>query len=158
MKTKLTYGLLILFISSTVYSQEISKKEASQLFDNAIKYIKTNDTTSFIKLWYLDNKPRPNNQNPYSQKDIKWDFVQLKLYMDSAFTQNLSINSIDIEKQTTNEGIALGKYLIRAMYKYNKYYYKGFGFYLDYVDNKWVIKNSPKHLVKKIKLKNEDLW
>jgi hypothetical protein len=35
------------------------------------------------------------------------------------------------------------KYWIKAWFKYDDHYFKGFGFYMAYLNNKWVVRDYP---------------
>lgn len=61
-----------------------------------------------------------------------------------ALVNNFPINEIEIER-TSNEQREqkFGLYTIRLWFRYSKNYYKGFGFFVDFIDNRWVIRNIP---------------
>lgn len=125
-----------LFINA--FGQKPDKKFAKQLFAKTLTYLKTSDTADFIKLWVIDDKPYPYHNRPFSIADVKAIYGQLKTWLDTALNKNLSITDMDIEKMDSPEDKGMGLYKLKVWIDYNKHYSKGFGFNMDFVDNKWV--------------------
>jgi len=133
--------LLLLLVAQ---GQTMHKKDAQQILEHALRYLKTSDTASFINLWLLDDSPYPFHQHPFTVEDVKNDFAHLKVFLDTALAQNYKIDHIEIEKEESkNKNERLGEYLVKAWFKYNEHYYKGFGFYVEYKNERWVVRFSP---------------
>jgi hypothetical protein len=135
---------LIIGITSIVSAQDLTKKHANQILEKSIIYLKTSDSVSFIALWKIDDTPRPYHQKPFTEQDALNYFHYLKEFLDTALTHNFNINNIEVRRTSKREqSMKFGKYNIRAWFKYDQNYYKGFGYYLDFSENKWVIRFAP---------------
>ncbi|MBK5285238.1 MAG: hypothetical protein JJE25_07520 [Bacteroidia bacterium] len=144
MKKIIITAIIYILLSPIAHAQAITKKDARHLLEQALTYLKTSDTTSFINLWRLDDAPYPYHQRPYTRADVIGDFNQLKVFLDTALKQNLTIDNIEIEQAMQKDTAKnFGEYKIKAWFRYDEHYYKGFGFYVEYKNNKWVIRFSP---------------
>ena len=133
--------LLSLFVFTLSHGQTMSKNEAKQFLEKSWNYLKVSDSSSFLSLWDLNKKSMEHQGLPMSNKFITGNFDFMKEFLDTALAQNLKMDDIEIEPENL-EGTDT-KYWIKAWFKYNKHYYKGFGFYVAYDDGKWVARNSP---------------
>ena len=102
---------------------KINKKDAKSLLDKAFTCIKNSDTNSFVSMWLLDNSDWPYHKRPFNKRDIKSDFHELKIFLDTAITQNLKFDDVEIEKETTQEMLQFGQYNIKAWFRYDKHYF-----------------------------------
>ena len=125
---------------SGALGQKISKKEAQQFLEKAWGYVKASDSLSFINLYRHKDMKSNKEVLMIPKQQISDNFNAMKEYLDTALLKNLEINNIDIQKRP--EGMDVD-YWIKAWFKYDEHYYKGFGFYLVYIDKKWVINMSP---------------
>ena len=141
MKKIFTLTAICLTITLNSFGQKIAKKEAQQILDKTLSYLKTNDTASFVNLWYFDDTPRPYNKKVYKRQDAVEEFIMLKSFLDTALTKNLPFDEIDVEKMDSYDQYKV-KYKIKAWFKYddNKKYYKGYGFLIDNINGKWVFR------------------
>lgn len=144
MKKALLLSIICLSLSTTLFGQKISKKEARQLLEKAITHLKSSDSASFIGLWYTGKYKWPYHDRPFTRQDIQDNFYYLQEFLDTALNRNLKINHIEIysveaEKMSRD----FGTYNIKAWFKYDKNYYKGFGFFVEFIDNKWVVLFNP---------------
>ena len=128
-------------VTVNLFGQKISKKEARQILDKTFGYLKTNDTASFVSLWYLDDTPRPYNKKVYMRQNAVEEFIELKSFLDTALAKNLPFDEIDVEKMDSYEKYKV-KYKIKGWFKYDEKqkYYKGYGFLIDYINGKWVFR------------------
>jgi hypothetical protein len=144
MKKTIVLISCLCLLALTVSAQKLSKREAKQLLNKAITCLKNNDEAGFTNLWLLDNTAWTYHERPFAEKDVKAHFDELKLFLDTALTQNLKIADIDIEKWDKEEGKKYASiYNIKVWFKYNKSYQKGMGFNVDYVNGKWVCRFAP---------------
>jgi len=144
MKKTIATIFFSVLLFAIAHGQTITKKEARQLLEQALHYLKTSDTASFINLWRLDDAPYPYHERTYTKEDVAGDFNQMKTFLDTALKQNLTIDHIEIEKQDLKDTAKyFGEYKIKAWFRYDEHYFKGFGFYVEYKNNKWVIRFSP---------------
>lgn len=141
MKKIITLTVICLTITLNSFGQKISKKEAQQILEKTLVYLRTNDTTSFINLWHFDDTPRPYNNKVYKRQDAVQEFIELKSFLDTALTKNLPFNEIDVEKMDSFDQYKV-KYKIKGWFKYDdiKKYYKGYGFFIDNINGKWVFR------------------
>lgn len=138
MKKIITLTAICLTITVNSFGQKISKKEAQQILEQTLGYLKANDTTSFVNLWHFDDTPRPYNKKVYTKRDAVEEFVELKSFLDTALTKNLPFDEIDVEKMDSYEKYKV-KYKIKGWFKYDEKqkYYKGYGFLIDNINGKW---------------------
>jgi hypothetical protein len=141
MKKIITLTVICLTITLNSFGQKISKKEAQLILDKTLGYLKTNDTASFVNLWYFDETPRPYNKKVYKRQDAVEEFIALKSFLDTALTKSLPFDEIDVEKMDSYDQYKV-KYKIKAWFKYDdsKKYYKGYGFLIDNINGKWVFR------------------
>jgi len=64
-----------------------------------------------------------------------------KQYLDTALKRNLKIDNVEVEENNLKGTDS--KYWIKAWFRYDERYWKGFGFYLAYVNGKWVARDYP---------------
>jgi hypothetical protein len=135
---------VLLLISSAFYGQRISKKEASRIVQSAITSLRNNDTASFVALWYIDDSPWPYHDRVYSKKNAVSEFGYLREFMDTALVSYMAVDHIDIDRENSN-GLPLrsGQRIVRVWFRYGDYYYKGFGFHLEYINRQWMVRFTP---------------
>lgn len=138
MKKIITLLAFCLTIALNSFGQKINKKEAQQILEKTLGYLKTNDTTSFVSLWHFDETPRPYNKKVYTKRDAIEEFIELKSFLDTALVRNLPFDEIDVEKMSSYEKYKV-KYKIKGWFKYDEKqkYYKGYGFLIDKINGKW---------------------
>ncbi len=127
-----------------MFGQEISQAEAQVLLDKAFTALKNSDTTSFLNLWMFDNATNDFDKEPFTTKDAKTVFNELKVFLDTALTTNMKIDEIEIFPYNGKFG---AKYKIKAYYKYNPKtnYIKAVGYRIDYINQKWVFRFHPEY-------------
>ncbi len=138
MKKIITLTAICLTMTVNLFGQKITKKEAQQILEKTLAYLKTNDTASFVNLWHFDDTPRPYNKKVYTKLDAVEEFIELKSFLDTALTKNLPFDEIDVEKMDSYEKYKV-KYKIKGWFKYDEKqkYYKGYGFLIDNINGKW---------------------
>ena len=135
-----TTFIIVLFLPFG-HGQTMNNQEAKQFLDKAWNYLKVSDSASFCNLWVLNDSISKLQRRPHSKKEIIGDFNMLRVFLDTALIKNLKIDFVDISNENL-EGTDT-KYWIQAWFKYYKGYYKGFGFYVAYMKNKWVVRDCP---------------
>ncbi|HTB32838.1 MAG TPA: hypothetical protein VK808_12475 [Bacteroidia bacterium] len=144
MKKTITVALLCLTISICTFGQKLNQKDAKKILETAFNAVKANDSSSFIKLWIIDKEQWPYHTYPFTVNEIKNNFYGFKTYLDSAITKNMKFDEVEcdtVAKADPHGGFA--KYYIRGWFKYSAHHRKGFGFYMDYVGDKWLVRFSP---------------
>jgi hypothetical protein len=141
MKKAITAILICFFIATVARAHSISKKEARQFLDNAWNYLKTSDSASFLSLWMLDASAPKHNGRLFTREDIINNFNFMTDFLDTALKQNLRIDHIEIDKENLKGTDT--EYWIKAWFKYDKHYYKGFGFYITYKNDKCIVRDNP---------------
>jgi hypothetical protein len=132
------------FVSDNRLRTKLKKKQATQILQTALTSLKNADSVTFVKLWYFDGTAAPYHQNPFTEKSAMSYFHYLREFVDTALTRNLKIDDIEIYKvDADQQALNFGKYNAKAWFKYNDKYFKGFGFFLDYIDDKWVVRYIP---------------
>ena len=144
MKKIFTISIICLCISTVLYGQKMTKKQARQILEKAIKSLRTADSTTFVSLWHFDGKSAPYHNQPFTEITARSYFHYLEEFLDTALIRDLKIDDIEIDKvNAEQQAMNFGKYNIKAWFKYNDKYYKGFGFFLDYINEKWVVRFIP---------------
>ena len=138
---RIVITLFCLLILTVANGQTISKKEARHFLEKSWNYLKVSDSASFVSLWDLNPNALEHEGRPMSKCFITGNFDFMKEFLDTALSQNLKMDYIEVEKENLKGTDT--KYWIKAWFKYNKHYYKGFGFYVAYDQGKWVVRNSP---------------
>jgi hypothetical protein len=131
MKKIITAAFISTLLLTTASAQSISKKEARDFLEKAWRCVITSDSTTFIQLW--------ENENSAKQKLMK-EFIFIREFLDTALTRNLAIDDVEIEKHNLKDTDA--EIWIKAWFKYDAHYYKGFEFYVANKDNRWVVRGS----------------
>jgi hypothetical protein len=145
---KTTFTLAIFCFCSILNAQKLDKKTATQLFEKTIVFLKVSDEVSFTNLWKLDDRSAPYQQVPFNKQDVRSHFEELKVFLDTAINRNFKIDDLEIEKLDELEKTQYSaKYNIKAWFKYDENYYKGFGFNVDFIDNKWVFRFAPDYSI-----------
>ncbi len=141
MKKMVFTTLIIVLFLPFVQGQNMNNQEARQLLDKAWNYLKTSDSASFCSFWSLNDSISKQQRRPHAKKEIIGDFIMVRVFLDTAINRNLKIDFINISEENL-EGTDT-KYWIQAWFKYGKGNYKGFGFYVAYLKNKWVVRDCP---------------
>lgn len=134
MKTIIATAFICILFMTSAQPHSISKKEARQLLQNAWSYLKISDIASFINLWQEENIAA-------SKQKITSEFNFLREFLDTALARNLKIDDVEIEKHNLKNTDT--DYWIKARFKYDEHYYKGFGFYVAYKNNRLVVRGNP---------------
>ena len=154
MKKNIYVTLIFCCLLNLANGQTMTQKEARQILEKSIHFLKSSDTASFINLWQLDDSAWPYHKKAFTNQDVKENFMMLKTFLDTALTKNLKIDEIEIEKYDPKKKEEfLGDYNIKAWFKYNKHYYKGLGFNVVFRENRWFIRYSPDTSVRRISVK-----
>ncbi len=141
---KISILLIFFWLTWTVNGQTLSKQDAKELFNKTLSCLKKSDSSSFMKLWYIDHSVWPYHERPFDAQDIHANFEVMQQFIDTALKQNFEIASIDIEKQDKKDlKNYLATYKIQAWFKYSKTYQKGIGFNVDFINGKWHYRYSP---------------
>jgi hypothetical protein len=160
MKKIITLSSICLCMSVLTYGQKtdakkavLTKKESRQILEKAWNYVKTNDTTDLIKMWVMDATQWPYHTTPFTANEIKNNYYDFKSYFDTAISKNLKFDEVDCDTvEHIDPHYDFSKYYIKAWFKYTNTR-RGFGFYMDYVNDKWLIRFSPdyseEHITKK---------
>ncbi|MES2680130.1 MAG: hypothetical protein V4635_09610 [Bacteroidota bacterium] len=144
MKKIFITSIICLCISTALYGQKLTKKQARQILGKAISSLQSSDSTTFVSLWHFSGTPPACDNHPFTEKTAITYYHYLREFLDTALTHNLKIDNIDIEKtDAEQQALNFGKYNIKAWFKYADKYYKGFGFYMDFIEGKWVVRFSP---------------
>jgi hypothetical protein len=144
MKTIFTTAIALFCILTNVHGQKIRKAQARQILETAINCLKTSDSLSFVKLWYFDCRPAPGHDHPFTERSVMLYFHYLREFVDTALIRNLKIEEIEISKVSQEQRESgFGRYNIKVWFKYTDKYFKGFGFFVDYINNKWVVRDIP---------------
>ena len=142
----------LLLNSQMLFAQKMSNKEASQLLTKAVSCLKTNDTSAFVNLWYLDNSGRPYDNSPFTKKDILAEFNELKIFLDTALSKNLNFDDVeikdekDVSKHSENK-FSSNKILAWYLYDAKRKYYKGFGVRTVYVNQQWYFRYTVQYSI-----------
>jgi hypothetical protein len=147
---KKTVALLSICLCLTVagYSQKLSKKDAKTILEKAWSCVKSNDTASFRKMWILDKEQWPYHTVPFTVQEIMNNFYDFKVYFDKPLAGNMKFDEVGCDTVPRNDPHAgFSKYYIVAWFKLADNTRKGFGFYMDYVGDKWLIRFSPDYVV-----------
>lgn len=140
----ITTTFICLLLVTTSYGQKLNKKQANQILQTALSSLKNSDSATFVKLWHFDGTAAPYHKTPFTEQSAITYFHYLREFVDTALTMNLKIDHIEIYKVDAEQSaLNFGKYNAKAWFKYNNSYFKGFGFFLDYIDNKWLVRYIP---------------
>lgn len=124
--------------------QKMNKKDAKKILENVWNCVKKSDTAGFRKCWVMDKQQWPYHTVPFDVQQITYNYLDFKSYFDTALANNMKFDNVECDTvETTDPHRGFSKYYIKAWFKYSDTYRKGFGFYMDYVDNKWLIRFSP---------------
>lgn len=132
--TLLTVFCGIIYISN---GQEISPDIAKDLLTKTAKYARTSDSVSFASLWYLDNTPAAYDNKVFTRQQVMEEYHTLKSFIDAADKEKLVFDSIEISKMSR---VFKAKYKIKAWSAVHGQPYKAYGFLVDFIDNRWVIR------------------
>jgi hypothetical protein len=141
MKKIVAATVICILTLASVSAHTLSEKEAKQFLDNAWRFVKANDSTSFMNLWSLNDSLSVNQKRPHNQKEILESFRAVRQWIDTALKRNLAIDHITVDKQNL-EGTDT-EYWVRAWFKYDEHNFKGFGFYLANMNGKWIVRDYP---------------
>lgn len=145
MKKTITLLSICLSLTMVTYGQKLSKKDGTKILERAWNDVKTSDTADFIKLWVIDEKQWPYHAGQkFTAKDVRINFADFKSYFDSAIINKLKFDKVECDTlEHSDPHYEFAKYYIKAWFKYSKTHSRGFGFYMDYVNNQWYIRFSP---------------
>lgn len=137
---KVFLALTVASILTVAYGQTMTKKEAQQFLQKSWDYVKMKDSVSFSNLWSLNDSISKNHRRPHTTEETFGDYRAVREWLDTALTRNLKIDYVEVE-QMNLKGTDT-KYWIKAWFKYNDHYYKGYGFYIAYFNDKWVVRDN----------------
>lgn len=139
---------ICLCLAVASYGQTLTKKESSKILETALADVKKSDTSGFIKLWVMDGSQWPyHGGQKFSVNDIKDNYQDFKAYFDSALVNNLKFAGMQCDTIAHDDPhYEYAKYYIKAWFKYSSTHTRGFGFYMDYVNNQWLVRYSPDYL------------
>jgi hypothetical protein len=144
MKKLIASLLATVFISANGSGQQLKKAQARQILETAITSLRTSDTTAFLNLWHFDGKPAPYHEIPFTRKTALEYFHYMREFLDTALTRDLKIYEMELTKVgVEQQALNFGKYNIRAWFRYTDKYFKGFGFFIDYIEDKWMVRYIP---------------
>ena len=144
MKRTFTITIILFCFLTTASAQKIKKAEARRILETAIATLKSSDSASFVHLWFIDGKPAPFHNNPFTGKTAMSYFYYLREFVDTALINNLKIYDIEVSRlNAVQQAQNFGKYNIKVWFRYSDKYYKGFGFFVDYINEKWVVRYIP---------------
>ena len=129
-----------MLLFTMVHAQKMNDKEASQLLNKGWNCLKTNDTTSFINFWSLNDSISIHHRRPHKKQEIIANFNAMKEWLDTAIQRKLNIEWVDITRQNLKGTDT--KYWVQAWFKYDEHYYKGFGFYVAYMNKRWIVRDD----------------
>jgi hypothetical protein len=148
MKKVIILPIICLSVTFASFGQKLSKKDSRKIVETVWGYVKTNDTASFRKMWAMDGQQWPYHTVPFDVQQIQFNFQDFKSYFDTALAKNMKIDEVECDTVEYNDPHrGFSKYYIKGWFKYSNTYKKGFGFYMDYVNNKWLIRFSPDYSV-----------
>lgn len=144
MKKVFTTSTVLICILTSAYGQKLRNAQAKQILETAISSLKTSDSAAFVRLWHFDGKPAPYHNSPFTEKSAMSYFYYLREFVDTALIKNLKIDAIEITKVGAEQrALNFGRYNVKVWFKYTDTYFKGFGFFVDYIDNKWLVRYIP---------------
>lgn len=147
MKKIIILPAICLILGVGAYGQKLSKKESKKILENVWSYVQKSDTASFRKMWAMDGQQWPYHTVPFDVQQIKINYLDFKSYFDTALTKNMKIEDVKCDTVEYNDPHrGFSKYYITGWFQYNAGYRKGFGFYMDYIGDKWLIRFSPDYL------------
>lgn len=125
--------------------QTLNKKESKKILEKAWDAVKANDTAAFAKLWIIDKQQWPfHGGQMFTHKDIYDNFLDFRSYFDSAMVKKLKFDEVECDTvEHKDPHYEYAKYYIKAWFKYSPTHSSGFGFYMDYVNNQWLVRFSP---------------
>ena len=143
-KKLLIATIALIFVATDVHGQKLRKAEARLIIETAINSLKSGDSTAFVELWHIDNTPAPYHDHPFTEKTAFSYYHYLREFVDTALAQNLEADHIDISKvEAEQRALNFGKYKIKVWFKNTDWYFKGFGFFVEYIDDKWLVRYIP---------------
>lgn len=146
---KKTISILCISLCMTVLTygqqQKLTKKESRKILESAWNDVKKSDTADFIKLWLLDKTQWPfHGGQMFTTKEVKENFNDFRSYFDTALVEKLKISEVECDTVGHDDPhYYYAKYYIKAWFKYSNTHKAGFGFYMDYANNQWLIRFSP---------------
>jgi hypothetical protein len=149
MKKLVALSIICLYVSINSYGQKLTPKEGRQILQKVWDCVKASDTSCFIKNWYINGDQWPyHGGKPFTVNDVKDNYYDFKAYFDSALSKNMKFDEVECDTVSHDDPHGFfSKYYIRAWFRYSPSYRKGYGFYMDYMDNRWVIRFSPDYSV-----------
>jgi hypothetical protein len=147
MKKIILLTALWLGVSGMAIGQQhiLTKKEARQVLEKAWNAVKNNDSASFASVWILDESQWPYHGGAkFTPHDVQLNFWSFKKYFDEPLAKGMKIASVECDTLKKDDPhYEYAKYYIKAWFKISDTYSKGFGFYMDYVNDKWGVRYSP---------------
>jgi hypothetical protein len=125
-------------------AQEISRKEAAGILQQAFNSLRNNDSASFASFWLIDDAPWPYHKRKFTYKDLQTHFEELKVFLDTAIRKHMKMESVETDTlEGKYKSISGATFKINAWFRYDKKYYRGFGMNLVYRSNRWLARFEP---------------
>ncbi|HLG34208.1 MAG TPA: hypothetical protein VI757_04955 [Bacteroidia bacterium] len=134
MKKIIAATFISVLLMTAAQAQTLGKKEAQQLLEKAWRCMVTSDSGAFMNLWQTDNTAS-------AKQKITEELNFLREFLDTALARNLTIDNVEVEKHNLKNTDT--EYWIKAWFRYDEHYYKGFGLYVAYKNNQWIVRGSP---------------
>lgn len=122
-------------------AQKPSKKDAKAILNKSWNCIKYNDSAAFVTLWGNEELTKTNPVRPHSNGEIHNNLFYLRDFLRVAIENNMDITFMEIEKNKLDGTDT--KYWVKAWFKNQQNTYIGYGFYIAYEQNKWVVRDYP---------------
>ena len=147
MKKIILLPVVCILLAGASFGQKgpkLNKKDSRKILETVWNFVKTSDTAGFRKMWAMDGQQWPYHTVPFDVQQIRFNYLDFKSYFDTALIKNLKIDDVECDTVEMNDPHrGFSKYYIKAWFRYNETTRKGFGFYMDYVSDKWLIRFSP---------------
>lgn len=146
------FPLYLIFLYAMLYcgpaaAQNMGKKQAREIFEKAVVYLKVADEKNFIDLFSIST-PSTSNLVPLTVPEIRDHYTDMRLFLDTALKNNIQIDEVFCEKLGAAEAKELGaKWKIGAMFRYSDVYRKGLSFYVDKESGKWKLRSAPDYVI-----------
>ena len=144
-KIILLSGICLSISAFTFGQQALNKKAGTKILEKTWACVKANDTNGFIKTWALDDKQWPYHAGQkFTIDQVRTNFSDFKSYFAESLTKSSKFDVVECDTVSKDDPhYDFSKYYIRGWFKQSDNTWKGFGFYMDYVGDKWLARFSP---------------
>ena len=131
-------GLALILTVSPILSQAITQNDARKIFEQTVNALNSQDTSSFIALWHLDDsKPWINRNREHTENDVIEDYKDLQNFLVVPLAKKLPFERIEI----TEMGAGYNNlYKIKAYFKIDNRLQLGYGFLTEYIGGRWALR------------------